>query len=261
MDEKDWDYIAGRYYEEVTSPFQEGVINPIFNAIQAIPDKRELTVADLGCGLGPLLPFLSEHFKRVVAIDFSSQMLEKAQKRVDAENVSFHNCSLTDLSSFHNQFDVAVSVNSILFPSSLVVNGILSNIRRSLKPDGTFAAIFPSMEAILYEGTLLFERELEKSGDEEKALRSAKRILKRRKFDFVSGIYNDHGLRQKFYYEFELKYRLKKAGFKNLQVRKVLYPWGEQTGSSEEFMDQPRVWDWFIESQPRSDERWGGSLN
>lgn len=261
MNANDWDFIADRYEQEITSPFQEGVINPIYDAIRAIPDKQELTVADLGCGLGPLLPFLSKNFKKVVAIDFSPQMLQKAKKRVHADNISFHNASLTDLSEFYNLFDVAVSINSVLFPSSRVVNGILCNIRRTLKINGIFAAIFPSMEAILYEATLVFDRELEKIGDEEKALLSAKRILKRRSFDFVSGVYDDHGLRQKFYYEFELKHRLKKAGFKNLHMKKVLYPWGEDMGSSEEFMNQPRVWDWFIEAHPRVDEKQAAALN
>jgi len=253
MHAKDWDLIAGRYDEEITSPFQEGVINPIYDAIRAIPDKQERTVADLGCGLGPLLPFLSKNFKQVFAIDFSPRMLEQAKRRVQGENVSFHNCSLTDLSPFYHQFDVAVSVNSVIFPSSQVVNGIFANIRKTLKSDGLFAAIFPSMEAILYEATLLFDRELDKIGNEEKALLAAKRILKRRNFDFISGVYDDHGMRQKFYYEFELKHRLKKTGFKNLHVKKVLYPWGEDMGSSQDFMKQPRVWDWFIEAQPRTD--------
>lgn len=252
MNEQDWDSIADRYDEEVTSPFQEGVINPLFNTIRAIPNKSTLTVADLGCGMGPLLPFLSKHFNSVVAIDFSARMLEKAKKRTNAKNVSFHSGSLDDLSVFQGQFDVAVSVNSILFPSSKKVDAMLTEIQKTLKPEGTLAAIFPSMEAILYQATLVFDRELRTLGDEEKALLSAKRLLERRKFDFISGIYDDDGMRQKFYYEFELKYRLKKAGFKNLNVKKVLYPWGEDMGSFEGFFDQPRVWDWFIEAQPRS---------
>jgi trans-aconitate methyltransferase len=75
MDAKDWDEIADRYDEEISSPFQEGVINPLYDAIRAIPNKRELTVADLGCGTGPLLPFLSRNFKNVAAIDFSARMI------------------------------------------------------------------------------------------------------------------------------------------------------------------------------------------
>lgn len=252
MDAKDWDQVSGRYEEEITSPFQEGVINPLYDAIRAVPNKRELTVADLGCGRGPLLPFLSKHFKWVIAIDFSPRMLETAKTRIAASNISFHNSSLTELAPFYGRFDVAVSVNSILFPSSQTVNHILAEIHKTLRPEGVLAAIFPSMEAILYQGTLVFNREMVKLGDEEKALLSAKRILERRKFDFISGIYDDDGLRQKFYYEFELKHRLKKAGFKNLHIKKVLYPWGEDMGSFDEFSREPRVWDWFITAEPKA---------
>jgi SAM-dependent methyltransferase len=252
MNARDWDGIADRYETEITSPFQEGVINPLYDAIRTISNRRELMAVDLGCGMGPLLPFLSKNFNEVVAIDFSPRMIEKAKKRCDAKNVSFHQASMTDLSSFYGQFDVAISVNSILFPSSKTVDGIFSEVHKSLKQEGTLLAIFPSMEAILYQATLVFDRELREIGDEEKALLSAKRILERRKFDFISGIYDDDGNRQKFYYEFELKYRLKKAGFKNIHMKKVLYPWGEDMGSFEDFFDQPRVWDWFIEAQPKS---------
>ena len=252
MDEKDWDKIADRYEEEIISPFQEGVINPLYDAIRAIPDRTTLTAIDLGCGTGPLLPFLSRNFKSVVAVDFSPRMIEKARERVDAKNISYHCSSLADLAPFHGQIDVAVSVNSILFPSSVVVNQMLTEIHRVLKPEGRFVAIFPAMEAILYRATLVFDREIEKVGDEVKALQSTKRILERRKFDFISATYDDNGQRQKFFYDFELSYRLRKAGFKNFRRKKVLYPWGEEAGSSEDFTGHPRLWDWFVEAQPKN---------
>lgn len=250
MNVRDWDKIANRYEQEIITPFQEGVVNPLFDAILALPDKQTLTAADLGCGTGPLLPFLSEHFKQVTAIDFSPRMIENAKKRAHAKNISFHRSSLTDLSRFYDQFDVAVAVNSILFPSSRSIDSILSEIHRTLTPEGTLMAIFPSMEVILYQGALIFDREIEKIGDEEKALWTTKRILERRKFDFISGIYDDNGLRQKFFYEFEIKHRLKKSGFKNIRIKKVLYPWDGRMGSFERFYDQPRLWDWFITAKP-----------
>ncbi|MBI3804602.1 MAG: class I SAM-dependent methyltransferase [Nitrospirae bacterium] len=250
MDIRDWDQIAGRYNEEIISPFQEGVVNPLFEEILALPAKAGKRVADLGCGTGPLLPFLSQHFGQVAAVDFSPKMLEAARKRTQAKNISFHRSSLTDLSPFYNQFDIAVAVNSILFPSSKSIDTILSEIQKALLPEGVLMAIFPSMEVILYQGALIFDREIEKIGDEEKALSAAKRILERRKFDFISGIYDDHGLKQKFFYEFEIKHRLKKSGFKNIRIKKVLYPWGGQIGGFEHFHDQPRLWDWFITAKP-----------
>ncbi len=250
MDVKDWDKIADRYEQEIITPFQEGVVNPLFETILSLPNRRKQTAADLGCGTGPLLPFLSSHFKRVVAIDFSPRMIETAKRRADAENISFHRASLTDLSEFYDRFDVAVAVNSILFPSSRSIDMILSEIHQTLTRNGTLMAIFPSMEVILYQGALIFDREIEKIGDEQKAIWMTKRILERRKFDFISGIYDDNGLRQKFFYEFEIKHRLKKSGFKNIRIKKVLYPWNGRMGSFERFDGQPRLWDWFITAKP-----------
>lgn len=248
MEAEHWDRMAGRYEEEITSPFQEGVINPLYDTLRAIPNKRELTVADLGCGIGQLLPFLSKQFGQVIAIDYSRRMLGRAKKRNRAGNIRYHLRDLSDLSPFYGTFDVAVSVNSLLFPSSLSVNRTMTEIHHALRPAGIFAGIFPSMEAMLYQGTLLFHRELDRLGDEGQAMQAAQRLLGRRRLDVVGGIYDRDGIRQKFYYEFELRHRLKRAGFKHLHLKKVLYPWGEDVGSWEEFIGLPRLWDWFVEA-------------
>ena len=72
--------------------------------------------------------------------------------------------------------------------------------------------------------------------------------------------------RQKFYYSFEVRRRLQRAGFKGLQFGKVLYPWYEETatkpspvspkcgtGSFEErFRTQNRVCDPTIDQASRS---------
>jgi hypothetical protein len=64
---------------------------------------------------------------------------------------------------FQGQFDVAVSVNSVLAPSLDIVDQILREMAGTLKPGGIFAAIFPSMESVLYEGLILdWERQRRK---------------------------------------------------------------------------------------------------
>jgi ubiquinone/menaquinone biosynthesis C-methylase UbiE len=246
MDEKDWDALAENYHDHVISPFQEGVINPLFDAIREIQDREPMTVADLGCGTGPLLSFLSKHFKAVIAVDFSEKMLEKAKENCSAKNVTFIKSDLSDLSQLEGRIDVAVSINAILLPSVRLVDAILMEIHRSLKPDGRFMGIFPSLEAVLYQSTLIYDRELGKYEDETDALNQTKRILEKNKFDFIAGTYDDHGQKQKFYYDFEIRLRLKKAGFKNIRLKKVLYPWGGDVSGYEDFFGQPRMWDWFV---------------
>ena len=38
------------------------------------------SLLDLGCGIGPLLPLLSQHYRKGYAIDFARGMLERARK-------------------------------------------------------------------------------------------------------------------------------------------------------------------------------------
>lgn len=245
MDAQAWDQLADVYFEEISTPFQAEVKNPLLDYLNALPGREAMTVADLGCGIGNLLPFLSDRFKRVVAVDFSSKMLRSAQLNCPQGNIEFCRQSLTDLSVFRGQFDLAVTVNSVLAPSLGTVDQILREIAASLKPAGLLAGIFPSMESVLYESILILDRERQQSRNEEEALRRTQRKVRRSRYDFIAGFYTEGENRQKFYYSFELRRRLQKAGFRGIQFGKVLYPWYEEDGS-EAFEGEPKLWDWFV---------------
>lgn len=245
MDAQAWDRIAGSYFDEISTPFQAEVVNPLLDYLDTFPGREKLIVADLGCGIGNLLPFLAERFKRVVAVDFSPKMLRVAQESCTHENVQFCRQSLTDLSVFQGQFDLVVTVNSVLAPSLDVVDQILREVAATLKPSGILAGIFPSMESVLYEGGLILDWERARTDNEEQALRRAQRRTKRTRYDFIAGLYTEGEDRQKFYYSFELRRRLQKAGFRGLQFGKVLYPWHGEDGDVR-FSSEPRLWDWFV---------------
>ena len=59
-------------------------------------------MADLGCGIGNLLPFLADRFHKVVAVDFSRKVLRTAQINCPRDNIQFCRQSLADLSVFHS---------------------------------------------------------------------------------------------------------------------------------------------------------------
>ena len=80
--DRQWSRAAARYDDLFLDPFRPGVENPLLDAIRAIPDPASKTVADLGCGTGPLLPHLVGRFGRVVALDFAPGMIEQARKRL-----------------------------------------------------------------------------------------------------------------------------------------------------------------------------------
>ena len=81
MDAQSWDQLSTTYFDQISSPFEQEVVNPLLSFLDGLPDRDKLTVGDLGCGIGNLLPFLSERFHRVVAVDFSNGMLRRARLR------------------------------------------------------------------------------------------------------------------------------------------------------------------------------------
>jgi hypothetical protein len=128
---------------------------------------------------------------------------------------------------------------------------MLSEILNVLKDNGIFLGIFPSMDSILHQIMILHEQEAEHVGNAE-ALRRLKKTVNINKCDFILGTYDYDDTIQKNYYRFELKYRLQKAGFKNIKLRKLLYPLEEYpTGvfcenNNIDLKERPKLWDWFV---------------
>jgi hypothetical protein len=101
------------------------------------------------------------------------------------------------------------------------------------------------MESVLYEGGLILDWERQRSENQEEALCRAQRRTKKSCYDFIAGLYTEGEDCQKFYYSFELRRRLQKAGFRGLQFGKVLCPWEKEDGEIR-FASEPRLWDWFV---------------
>src|SRR4051812_5562887 len=94
-----WSQGADRYEQEFVDPYRRARRNPLLEALAVLPDAATKTAADLGCGIGPLLPILSERFGRVIGVDFAPGMLDRARARCEGRsNVDFLQCDLTDLS-------------------------------------------------------------------------------------------------------------------------------------------------------------------
>src|SRR5688500_12754842 len=93
-----WSAAADRYEEEFVDPYQLAIDNPLSRALDAAARGGERVAADLGCGIGLLLPELAARFRRVHAVDFAPGMLRRARQRcAGLGNVEFHERRLTDL--------------------------------------------------------------------------------------------------------------------------------------------------------------------
>jgi SAM-dependent methyltransferase len=254
LDDQDrqWGRAAARYDELFLDAFHPDVESPLIAALNAVADPGSKTVADLGCGTGPLLPHLVERFGRVVALDFAPAMVAKARDRLgaDAARVTFLTRPMHDLDDLAGALDVAVAVNSVVMPDVRLIDQTLRAVRAALRPGGVFLGVVPSMDAIHYHTMLLTDRALDRGASPEEAERSAAFHAEHQYYDFAFGRFTFQGLKQKFWQPFEIRHRLTKAGFGSVDLAKLHYPWDESLPLGPDFADYPRSWDWSFTARP-----------
>lgn len=246
MEKEEWNEISKNYYKEILSPLKNSSSNPLFRDLKRIRDK-EKRVIDLGCGLGELVPNLSELFREVTAIDFSEKMIQKAKEsNKNIKNANFKVIDMLNLNSLNEQFDVAVSVNSIVLGDIKKINKIFEEIYNIIHPGGKFLCILPSMEVFAYQSLLIAEKEIEKTEDNNEITKKIKKEIPDKEHNFVMGLVDFEGI-QKAYYRFEILWRLKKAGFRNIKIKKVFYSWEEfEKAGQLYFPDEDPPWDWYV---------------
>ncbi len=249
---RQWGRHAARYDDVFLDPFRPGVENPIPAALKAIPDPKSKSVIDLGCGTGPLLPLLVKRFGEVVALDFAPAMIRRAKERFgpSAAKVRFLARPMDDLDDLAGRFDAAVAMNSLVMPDVRLIDRTLVAIRACLKPDGRFLGVVPSIDALHYHTMLLIDREIDAGKPPEEAERLAAFHGEHHFYDFAFGKFLFRGLKQKFWQPFEIEHRLARAGFREIALDKVLYPWDEHVPGGDAFAEAPRSWDWAFSASP-----------
>jgi SAM-dependent methyltransferase len=245
-----WSRAAVRYEEEFIDPYRPDVRNPLHDALSALasPDR---TAADLGCGLGPLVPVLAQRFQWVHAVDFAAGMIERARARAAGlTNVEFWQRRFVALPELRRHIDVATAINSLVLPDVGDLEASLRSIRRLLKPNGRLLAIVPAMDAVHYFTLLLQDRARLIGMPPDHARKNAARNAEHELYDFAFGDFRYQGLHQHFWQPFEVRYRLRRTGFRLRRLVKVHLSW-QQFGCAPELSRYPPPWDWFFEAEPQ----------
>ena len=105
--------------------------------LEFIPDKKEQTILDLGCGTGTLTAQLVNLGSKVIGVDSSQNMVDKAKEQFS--NIEFRVCDALDL-PFEKEWDVVFS--NAVFHWISDHNTLLQNIHKVLKPRGLLVCEF-----------------------------------------------------------------------------------------------------------------------
>jgi SAM-dependent methyltransferase len=132
-DEEDFDSSGRANYNQLVRPYLPVLLNGA--------DPRHCRVLEIGCGIGRMTRWFAEAFGEVSALDVSSEMIERARRRLAAyTNVTCHLGSGFDLrgladASFHFIFSYIVFQH---IPSGEVIRSYIREAARVLQPGGAF---------------------------------------------------------------------------------------------------------------------------
>ena len=74
------------------------------STIETLSKYKFENVLELGCGTGKNTKWLLERAKRIIGLDFSQEMLNKAKEKISDERVVFKKADLTEKWEIHNNF-------------------------------------------------------------------------------------------------------------------------------------------------------------
>lgn len=105
--------------------------------LEFVPKNDEQAILDLGCGTGVLTVQLADLCDKIVGVDSSQSMIEKAKEQFS--NIEFKVCDALAL-PFENEFDVVFS--NAVFHWISDHDALLKNIHKVLKPQGVLVCEF-----------------------------------------------------------------------------------------------------------------------
>lgn len=246
MDKSYWNKMGKNYRDEIFSVSESDKCKVIEKQLKKFSGRNKIA-ADFGCGIGGFLPMLSEHFKKVYAVDFSLSCLQKAKAlngRLD--NVSFHCADLTSPKLSLPKVDFILCVNAVITPSISKRIGIFKNIAAHLKKGGHLFLVVPSLESSLFANFRLIDWNLRDGMSPASAVVSDFDKTTLSPVQIHQGIVEIDRVPTKHYLKEELTAILEDLNFKIQLISKVEYGWDVEFNTPPAWMKSPYPWDWLV---------------
>lgn len=130
-----WDYWAPRYEKLWSQYFALGPGRALIHRHLASTDLQPNRILDVGCGVGQLVAELAQKWPeaKIIGLDYSPGMIEKARQMYNAPNVEYRMGSLENLED-QAPFDLVTSTHS--FPYFPDKEKAARQMRRLLRSGG-----------------------------------------------------------------------------------------------------------------------------
>lgn len=152
-----WSRMAEEAGDEVSAidRTEEGVREDIGHVLKTLPVKPDFKALDICCGNGLVSLAISDKVRRVIGVDISSRMLERAKRisrDTECKNVDFINGEVVSLPFKDDTFDITLCLTSFhYFPDYGYAEGVLREIFRVTKDSGAILLTdIPSRDSIWY---------------------------------------------------------------------------------------------------------------
>lgn len=239
-----WEKIKD-YDKEVVSIFSNENNNKLIQEIIKIKEKEKKIIADFGSGNGNSFKYLKD-FKKVIAVDFSKNMLKKAidkSKEINLKNINFIHSPL-DKIKLDEKVDIIIAANSI-FPSNYNdFDKIFQKILENLKKDGEIFIIMPSFESLTFFYQILSHFEFSFNNNIHNSIQLINKYIKDSNYSPFGYINTSLGM-QKHWLKEEIEFRLSTYKLKKIEIDKLTLDWETQI-KEKKLKKYPNLWYWFI---------------
>lgn len=245
-----------KYWNSLASDFEDNVLEIANHDLQGVIEeqvermaKEGAVAADLGCGTGSLLPYLSNKFEKVYAVDYADELLNVAKKKYKYKNVEYICHDLISKKSLPFSADVTFSVNSLISDKHANRQAIAQSLWRSTNKQGFSMVVVPSLESVTHVYQTLVRCNVRQQIDRREAVSDITHLYKNEVISPVDGIVSIGGTLTKCFTREEITVFLSEIGFTIEDVQRVEYAWDEEIEDAPRWLKEPYPWDWLIISR------------
>jgi SAM-dependent methyltransferase len=242
-EEKHWNTIGEKYNDEIFDVFKSNKNRKLQRYFKKNANNDHVAT-DFGCGTGKAFEYLASSFKKVFAVDIAENLLAIARE-TSFNNISFARMDLTADNLKLPASDFAFCCNVAILPDVTKNVSIITNIHKTLRPNGKVVVVVPSLESALYSSWQMvnwYDKEgvsiEEIPGDE---------FHVKNKLNAVQGIVHIDGVPTKHYLESELETLFTNIDFSVNAIDRLEYDWSTEFDSPPSWLKEPYPWDWLVE--------------